>query len=392
MQAGASSATIAGGYINTIAFNARAASIGGGAGNTIFQDAAYGGIGGGAGNMILAGAEYTSIGGGNGNTIGIRATSATIGGGRNNTILANAYEATIGGGSGNTNFAARATIGGGSGNQTYGQLATIGGGSGNRTYDQLATIGGGSLNTIEGSTFGATIGGGVENIIRSYDSACRVSCPPTDAPAIGGGRGNETYGRADYATIPGGLRNRATTRAFAAGSNAQALHRGAFVWGDSTEVFLYSGQEDEVTMRAAGGYRFFTDSNASVGASLAPGDGSWTSMSDRNAKENFTPVDPQSVLAKVAALPLATWNYKAQPAAIRHLGPTAQDFKAAFGLGATDRGITGVDADGVALAAIQGLNQKVEAQNRTLAAENTGLKQRLEAVEKMLENLQRGQR
>jgi trimeric autotransporter adhesin len=38
----------------------------------------------------------------------------------------------------------------------------------------------------------------------------------------------------------------------------------------------------------------------------------------------------------------------------------AQDFKAAFGVGESDTGITSIDADGVALAAIQGLNQKLE--------------------------------
>lgn len=396
VQAGASSATIAGGYINTIAFNARAASIGGGAVNTIFQDAAYAGISGGAGNVIQAGAENSSIGGGTGNTIGTRTDSASIGGGRNNTIQAGAYEATVGGGSDNVieGLARRATIAGGNANviRTNANNATIGGGGGNTTAGPYAIIGGGNLNQISFDSIAASIGGGVENIVQPTGLPFRGSPPISDAPAIGGGRGNETYGKADYATIPGGLRNRATKRAFAAGSNAQALHRGAFVWGDSTGVPLFSGLEDEVTMRAAGGYRLFTDSNASVGASLAPGDGSWTSMSDRNAKENFTPVDPQSVLAKVAALPLSTWNYKAQPAAIRHLGPTAQDFKAAFGLGATDRGITGVDADGVALAAIQGLNQKVEAQNRKLAGENLELKQRLAAVEKLLETLKREQR
>jgi len=83
--------------------------------------------------------------------------------------------------------------------------------------------------------------------------------------------------------------------------------------------------------------------------------GTWTNASDRGLKENFSPVDPQSVLESVAALPLATWNYIKESNAVRHLGPVAQDFHAAFGLGADDRSITTVDADGVALAAIQGL-------------------------------------
>src|SRR5205814_2057312 len=101
--------------------------------------------------------------------------------------------------------------------------------------------------------------------------------------------------------------------------------------------------------------------------------GSWTSMSDRNAKENFEPINPRAVLDKVAALSLTTWNYKSQNTAIRHVGPMAQDFKAAFGVGDSDKGITSVDADGVALAAIQGLNQKVEDQAAQLQAKEAEL-------------------
>jgi len=82
-------------------------------------------------------------------------------------------------------------------------------------------------------------------------------------------------------------------------------------------------------------------------------------LSDRNAKENFTAADGREILERVAALPLATWNYKAQDKSIRHIGPTAQDFHAAFGVGESDRTITTVDADGVALAAIQALNDKL---------------------------------
>jgi hypothetical protein len=81
--------------------------------------------------------------------------------------------------------------------------------------------------------------------------------------------------------------------------------------------------------------------------------------SDRNLKENFAPVSPRDVLAKVAALPISHWNFKGD-AATPHVGPMAQDFHAAFGLGTDDKHIATVDADGVALAAIQGLNQKVE--------------------------------
>ena len=88
--------------------------------------------------------------------------------------------------------------------------------------------------------------------------------------------------------------------------------------------------------------------------------------SDRNAKEGFEAVDRYSVLTAVAALSIERWSYKGEP--IRHLGPMAQDFAAAFGLGADDRHIFPLDAAGVALAAIQGLHAVVEAQDARLRA------------------------
>ena len=90
-----------------------------------------------------------------------------------------------------------------------------------------------------------------------------------------------------------------------------------------------------------------------------PSGSRWMNASDRNLKQSFAPVDAQAVLDKVAALPVQTWSYKAQPGQT-HLGPMAQDFRAAFGLGADDVSIATVDESGVALAAIQGLNRKLE--------------------------------
>jgi len=87
----------------------------------------------------------------------------------------------------------------------------------------------------------------------------------------------------------------------------------------------------------------------------------FNTTSDRQAKGGFIPVDPQAVLTKVAELPLSEWSFQSNPG-IRHVGPMAQDFHAAFGLGGGDTTIATVDADGIALAAIQGLNLKLEAE------------------------------
>jgi hypothetical protein len=94
--------------------------------------------------------------------------------------------------------------------------------------------------------------------------------------------------------------------------------------------------------------------------------GSPLPTSDRNVKEGFESVDPRAVLAAVAALPIERWSYKGET--VRHLGPMAQDFAAAFGLGTDDRHIFPLDAGGVALAAIQGLHGLVEAQGSRLDA------------------------
>ncbi|NJL27863.1 MAG: tail fiber domain-containing protein, partial [Thermoanaerobaculia bacterium] len=105
--------------------------------------------------------------------------------------------------------------------------------------------------------------------------------------------------------------------------------------------------------------------------------GSYTSTSDRNAKENVEAVDPQQVLDKVLRLPIATWNFKTQDAALRHMGPMAQDFYALFGLGENDKTIGLADPSGVALAAIQGLYQNLQ----DLRQENAELEARLARLE-----------
>jgi len=155
----------------------------------------------------------------------------------------------------------------------------------------------------------------------------------------------------------------------------------------SNAFVIYSGQTGSEALR-------LENNNAYVNGALVL-------TSDRNAKENFQPVDPRAVLEKVAALPLQEWNYRADAAQTKHLGPMAQDFHAAFGLnGDDDKHIATVDADGVALAAIQGLNQKMEAKTRELGArseelearsrkleaENAELKARLEKLERWLES------
>ncbi|MGH2618030.1 MAG: tail fiber domain-containing protein [Thermomicrobiales bacterium] len=99
--------------------------------------------------------------------------------------------------------------------------------------------------------------------------------------------------------------------------------------------------------------------------------------SDRALKTNFASVDPADMLQRVRDLPITAWNYTSDDSSIRHIGPMAQDFAAAFGVGADDRHIHPIDGQGVALAAIQGLAREVVA----LRAENASLTARVGALE-----------
>ncbi len=99
--------------------------------------------------------------------------------------------------------------------------------------------------------------------------------------------------------------------------------------------------------------------------------GALTQMSDREAKTGIEAVDPSEILAKVRAMPVSSWTYKHDAEeGIRHIGPMAQDFYAAFGTGRDDKGISSLDGSGVALAAIQALSD-----------ENADLRARLQRLE-----------
>lgn len=176
--------------------------------------------------------------------------------------------------------------------------------------------------------------------------------------------------------------------ALAAGHRAKANHTGSLVWGDANSSDVASTNANSVTFRASGGYRLFSNAGASAGVFLAPGGNAWASISDRNVKKNFTPVSGEEVLEQLAVLPVQRWNYQWETDdAVPHLGPMAQDFKAAFFPGRDDTSITTQEADGVALAAIQGLNLKLEktrAELKRRDAEHAALKSELHQLKHLV--------
>src|SRR6185369_9258141 len=131
---------------------------------------------------------------------------------------------------------------------------------------------------------------------------------------------------------------------------------------------------NEFAVRSTGGARFVTaidgSGNPSGGVQLPAGGGAWSPLSDRNAKENYSKIQAREILDRLAALPIQTWNYKAQHPSIRHIGVIAQDFSEAFHVGEDERHISTVDADGVAMAAIQGLYEIVREKDAEMKKKN----------------------
>jgi hypothetical protein len=296
--------------------------------------------------------------------------------------------ATIAGGFQNTNSGQNSAIGGGYQN-VVGDTGTVAGGQKNAATGFAAAVGGGVLNTAGGDR--SFVGCGWQNTVQSqYGTISGGSLNSISliggAATIGGGSQNFVSGF--YATVPGGLFNTANGDfSFAAGRQAKVQHQSSFVWADSpggNGLDFSSTSSNQFLIRASGGVGIGTNNPVQalhvIGNILASG--TITGSSDRNVKENFAPVNPRDVLDKVAALPISRWNYKTD-AAVTHLGPMAQDFHAAFSVGMNATTISMVDADGVALAAIQGLNQKLEEQKAELKFKDAELAKLKSAVEEL---------
>lgn len=80
-------------------------------------------------------------------------------------------------------------------------------------------------------------------------------------------------------------------------------------------------------------------------------------------------VDPEEVLDRLVELDVQGWE--APTGADRRLGPAAEEFHEAFDLGADADHIAAGDADGVSLAAIQGLTTRVATQRERSSASST---------------------
>jgi hypothetical protein len=193
--------------------------------------------------------------------------------------------------------------------------------------------------------------------------------------------GTTTLATGDNATAMGRGTNASGDFSTAMGQRASTNNMpGAFVYGDnSTTNLVTAAIPNSFVVRAAGGTMFYSNSGLTAGVHLIPGGGAWSAISDVKRKENFRDVDGEGVLRKLAGMSIREWNYRSQDASIRHLGPTAQDFFAAFGLGGNDTTITTIDADGVSLLAIQALERRTT-ELRTALGEIGALREEVVAL------------
>ena len=309
---------VSGGYFN-VASGARSAVSGGEENNASGVRATISG-----GYLNTAVGSNATVGGGTQNDAGGFA-AAVLGGLNNNAVIGN-YQA-MGGGRNNTASNDDATVAGGTGNTASGPASSVGGGTGNIASGSTATVGGGYFNNATATS--STVAGGIFNTASG-----------------------------DNATVAGGMNNTALGfYSFAAGQQAKANSFGCFTWADNSATDFACNTGNAFMARATGGVQFRTSLNLSTGCNIAAGGSGWTCTSSRETKKDFTAMDVVDVLKRVAGMPVTQWRYRTETSGARHVGPMAEDFHAAFGLGEDNRAINSIDASGVALAAIQGLNQ-----------------------------------
>lgn len=348
--------------------------------------------------------HYSLVGGGwdnqagNGNSNPNDAGFATVLGGSANR--ASADGAAVLGGASNHASGLRSTVAGGLSNRASGQHAMVAGGFGNAaTGDQAAVVAGRS--NCAGGDSSLAVGSNAK--VRPATGTTVGNCE--SVTSSGDADGDEgTFAWADsssetefVSTGPNLFMLRAdggvlfNTNARVAASDDLVLAARPLSGDADADLRLYTRGGKSVTMYArdlngsltisvpsltAGSDRLTVTGGAGGSATLSNG-GTWTNASSRAFKTGFVDVDPLDVLERVVNLSISRWSYR-DSAEGQHMGPMAEDFKAAFDLAGNGQSIATVDADGVALAAIQGLNEKLE-------AENAELRRRLEAIEARLQ-------
>lgn len=382
--------------------------IGGAAQNSIRNGFIGSVISGGGGEFIFNSidANYSSIGGGRQCTIESFADHSTIGGGRSITIQTNSLDSVISGGRANriSAFAPQGTIAGG-------RLNLI------EEFAEAATISGGSNNIVSTNADFAIIPGGLDNVATNHAFAAGRRAKANHTGAFIWADSTD----ADYASTTnnqfliratGGVgigTNNPATQLHVNGSitvqNGQilaqpgAVSNVSYTFVGDSNTGMYRPIGDTIAFATTGVERLRLESGGNVGIGtnnpsqklhvlgniLATG--TITPNSDRNAKTDIQSIDVSAILQRVTELPIQQWRFHSEAGDVKHIGPMAQDFRGAFGLGEIPTAIATVDADGVALAAIQGLNQKLEKEVKDRDARIAALESQLQRLSKVVEQL-----
>ena len=340
-------------------------------------------------------AHFGVVGGGKGNTVS--GDSGTVGGGQQNTSSGD--YATVGGGYRN-NSSFYATVGGGYQNTSSGDDATVPGGENNTAGGQFSFAAGRQAKALHNGSFVWADSTGLDFTSTSNNQflvraaggvglgtpspAAHLHLYSTDNTTTFRiqSSGAPGFGRIEFLSNPQSDPNQWRP------GYIQSIDNGSFTFTGGLGFYVNgSGSGNKFgsieAMRVINGRVGIGTNDPQqalhvVGNILATG--TITPNSDRNAKADFAAVDNASILERVSKLNIQQWRFKAETKGVKHIGPMAQDFRAAFGLGENPTAIATVDADGVALAAIQGLNEKLE-QKET---EITELKRRLEKLERLM--------
>lgn len=446
IQSNSPYSVIDGGDGNTIQTNSGYSAIGGGSFNSVQASSSYSTIGGGNHNNIQLGGTFGFIGGGFANYIETNAYASSLAGGLENIIGVNASCSFIGGGSGNTIGANAyyATIPGGYLNGVLGQYSFAAGQNAQANHNGAfvwSDGSGGSFSSTANNQFSVQATGGVRFITSGTGMtldgqtilANNQSSVTLNGTFNGNGGGltlnaaNITSGTLADARLSGNVALLNTSPTFAGDitmSGGAAYHHLALSGGNSTGYVYgsYPAFGDGVHL----GYNYYADANgfphvpdigggtsritatfgeivlAVGGVDSAPSSvrldatttgvtvmGSFVNDSDRNVKQDFAPVSSAQILDEVLRLPVSEWSYKVDPKT-RHIGPVAQDFYSVFNIGADDKHIAPIDEGGLAFAAIQALNQKLEEKDseiQNLKHQNDSLEKRLNELETTVKTL-----
>ncbi len=334
---------------------------------------------------------------------------ATISGGISNFVNGGSG-GFVGGGSSNTADGDYATVSGGI-NNTAGLQSAVGGGTANNASGFESTIGGGKSNSASGTN--STVPGGVGNVagaIASLAAGNRAKAMHDGSFVWGDSLTADISSSAANQFVvraTGGVHFNPATRLYFGMQTRQMIN----LWGTSAttpDEFGIGVQTGTAYFRSNSNFCWHKGGSHDNGFCTAGGTGtvqmalretaaattavghlyaaSFNIGSDRAVKTAIASINPRKVLSKVLAMPITSWAYKTD-GNTRHIGPMAQDFHKAFGLGGSDKSIATVDADGVALAAIQGLHQIVKDKDAKISALeklNATMQKKLAAIEKRL--------